>query len=532
MAFGILEDTRLEHVPGTALLQVEGISHMEGPPSRLKRGTGRNAHVVLVPQPSNDPNDPLNWPLWQRDLIFLLLSAVLAETFDVSFTKISLLTGYTLCAVGACGVFVSAVANKYGKRPVLLFSLSCSFAGTIWGGASNSYNSLLGARVLQGCGVAMFESVMFAVTGDLYFVHERGSRMSFLTIATTGLANTPAMLSGLATQNLGWKWVFWLLAIFVGIALVLVIFFGWETAYNREAIYNTDTSSTDNLQIIESMKRQDEASHIEEVAVPAASSPVGEEQLVGPRRSLWKRTIPFSGPYSDHDMLKEIARPFAILVNLVVLWSALIISFPTLWITVIAFVVAQIFSAPPFLLSTTEIGCLNAGPAIGGTIGCLMCMVFTDPASKWMAKRNNGIYEPEFRLLTMIPLFIFSMLGYFMFGNLIEKGVTPVASAVIWGIVYCGLAFSYVAVGSYMVDAYRDISIEVFIIGMVLKNFLFFGFLFFLNDWIAKWGPAKTFNTIGGLQAGICLSTVPLWIYSKRVRASYHANNLLKKLNI
>jgi MFS family permease len=169
----------------------------------------------------------------------------LVEEFDIDFTQVSLLTGYNLCAVGACGILISAFAHKYGKRPVLLFSVCCAFGGTLWGGAANSYNSLVGARVLQGFGVSMFESVMFSIIGDLYFVHERGSRVAFLTTAISGLANLPAMISGVITENLGWRWMFWLLAIFWGIAWVGVIFFGWETAYNRDPIYNVDTSSVD-----------------------------------------------------------------------------------------------------------------------------------------------------------------------------------------------------------------------------------------------------------------------------------------------
>lgn len=34
----------------------------------------------------------------------------------------------------------------------------CAFVGSIWGGAATSYNSLLGARIIQGFGVSMFES--------------------------------------------------------------------------------------------------------------------------------------------------------------------------------------------------------------------------------------------------------------------------------------------------------------------------------------------------------------------------------------
>jgi hypothetical protein len=31
-------------------------------------------NIVLVPQPTESPRDPLNWPLWRRDLIFLIFA--------------------------------------------------------------------------------------------------------------------------------------------------------------------------------------------------------------------------------------------------------------------------------------------------------------------------------------------------------------------------------------------------------------------------------------------------------------------------
>lgn len=173
------------------------------------------------------------------------MAIILIQEFGLSFTQVSLLTGYSLCATGAVGIFISALARKYGKRPTLLFSVTCAFVGTIWGGAAQSYESLLGARIVQGLSVAMFESVMFSVIGDLYFVHERGSRMAIYVTSNSGIANLPAMLAGKITTDLGWRWVFWLLAIFLGIAWVGVVLFGWETAYNRNEIYNIDTSSQD-----------------------------------------------------------------------------------------------------------------------------------------------------------------------------------------------------------------------------------------------------------------------------------------------
>lgn len=108
------EDKYLDQVPGTALLSDLGIVHghqvptfisffLFGRPSHkgskveileaanLKRGSGKNSHIVLVPQPSDDPNDPsvssypffkkilanvnirLNWPRWRKEACFWTL---------------------------------------------------------------------------------------------------------------------------------------------------------------------------------------------------------------------------------------------------------------------------------------------------------------------------------------------------------------------------------------------------------------------------------------------------------------------------
>ena len=73
MGLGVLEDTRLEHVPGTALLTDVVGPHGILDTSLLKHDKGRNSDVLLVPQPSRSPNDPLNWPLWKKDFMLFLI---------------------------------------------------------------------------------------------------------------------------------------------------------------------------------------------------------------------------------------------------------------------------------------------------------------------------------------------------------------------------------------------------------------------------------------------------------------------------
>ena len=89
---GNAEARGTDKVPGTGLLSDQGVVHGHkftiDEAKGLKRGTGKNAHVVLIPQPSDDPRDPcvvnfsnvlrltvtrLNWPKWKKDACFWTL---------------------------------------------------------------------------------------------------------------------------------------------------------------------------------------------------------------------------------------------------------------------------------------------------------------------------------------------------------------------------------------------------------------------------------------------------------------------------
>ena len=112
-------DHKLPHVPGTVLLNDEA-AHTDVT-AGLKHGTGRNAHIVLAPQPSEDPNDPLNWAQWKKEMnaLILLLGAmlnaatngpllnssivVIAVELNESITNIAVLGGYNLLAAGCIG---------------------------------------------------------------------------------------------------------------------------------------------------------------------------------------------------------------------------------------------------------------------------------------------------------------------------------------------------------------------------------------------------------------------------------------------
>ena len=174
MGLGILEDEKLEHVPGTSLLSESGwaTGHHNAIQERLTNqdveGLKHQGDVILVPQPSDSPNDPLNWPRWKKEMFTiaytygtgcggavgpLITSALvpLAEENNVALAKFSYLTSGVFCiSIGVSSIFCNSLAVKYGKRPLYLFSSILLFVSCFWAGSTRSVYSLTGARVLQG----------------------------------------------------------------------------------------------------------------------------------------------------------------------------------------------------------------------------------------------------------------------------------------------------------------------------------------------------------------------------------------------
>lgn len=59
MGLWVLEPKTTEPVPGTVHIRREHEKRLQDTVV-LKHGTGRHANLVLVPQPSDSPNDPLS----------------------------------------------------------------------------------------------------------------------------------------------------------------------------------------------------------------------------------------------------------------------------------------------------------------------------------------------------------------------------------------------------------------------------------------------------------------------------------------
>lgn len=68
------------------------------------------------------------------------------------------------------------------------------------------------------------------------------------------------------------------------------------------------------------------------------------------------------------------------------------------------------------------------------------------------------------------------------------------------------------------VDSYPNLAEEAFV-AINARNLLTFGLTYFVNDWLAKDGPLKVFNTLGAAFLAVCALTIPLWVFGKKIRS-------------
>ena len=82
MGLGVVQCNHLEHVPGTALLQDHGLGSLQSAEERASAAgyagvdpalLKHRGDLILVPQPSDSPNDPLNWSKGRKIVISCLI---------------------------------------------------------------------------------------------------------------------------------------------------------------------------------------------------------------------------------------------------------------------------------------------------------------------------------------------------------------------------------------------------------------------------------------------------------------------------
>lgn len=203
------------------------------------------------------------------------------------------------------------------------------------------------------------------------------------------------------TESLGSFRPFWWLNVGMVAASILLTIFGFpETKYHRappaEVIAHAQAKHgvTSSQEEETSEKSNARATAPDLVPVPTEA----RDPFLGrgyPSRQQWGLYQPSPDPVKT--VIKELWLPWKLFAFPIVEFAAFVVSWSCSSFLTLNLTQSEVFAAPPYNISSQNIGFMNFAILVGAMIGLATAGPFSDWVSKRLTLRNRGIREPEMR---------------------------------------------------------------------------------------------------------------------------------------
>ncbi|KAF2204296.1 MFS general substrate transporter [Delitschia confertaspora ATCC 74209] len=403
----------------------------------------RHGTVELDPLPTASDADPYNWPAWKKVTNLLLVAfhalmstfiaasiipayELIAEDLNVSLQRASYLTSLQIAIIGGGPLFWRPISTRFGRRPIFLISLIGTALFNIACARTESYGAMATCRAFAAFFICPASAIGSAVVVETFFKKERAKYMGIWTLMITLGVPLAPFIMGFVAHHIGYRWIYWILAMINGVQLLLYLFLGPETRYLRKGVAHNEP-------------------------------PIREEYFKFRRID----STPF--------VLKEFISPLRMAKYPCVLIPALAYAMVFLFGSVLLTVeIPQLF-AHKFHFNPQQLGYQFVGIIIGSLIGEQIGGYASD---KWMNRgsKNDGAARPapEYRLWLSYAGYLLTICGVIVFLVRIEQApeghwnVTPIVGA---AIAAAGNQVVTTVLITYAVDCYHEeaASIGVFI---------------------------------------------------------------------
>ncbi|MEM6847819.1 MAG: multidrug effflux MFS transporter [Pseudomonadota bacterium] len=121
-----------------------------------------------------------------------------------------------VAAFAAGHIFAGPLADRYGRRPIILGGLVIYSVAALVAAVADSYAMLLAARALQGLGAAGPRVVAVAVVRDRFVGRTMSQVMSFVLTVFIMLPVVAPTIGSVIAWVSDWRWVFGFLFVFGG----------------------------------------------------------------------------------------------------------------------------------------------------------------------------------------------------------------------------------------------------------------------------------------------------------------------------
>jgi MFS family permease len=506
-------------------------------------GLKKHGDIVLIPQPTDSPNDPLHWSFlrkyWHSLLVCFVTTLTAATSNDagaaqynenlelgISYGSFNTGAGVLFIGIGYWTLLISPIAWLYGRRLPYLIGMLLGVGGGIWFARGMNTNDAVWNQLLVGASESVAEANVQLSLMDLFFQHQRGSVLGAYVLSTSiGTYLGPLIASYIADSSLGWRWIGWFGAIISG-GTFLVLFFGLEETFFDRRAYVIDGVRNGSI-VDENTTVSDASNDLEEKlgndAVVRNRSMTDVEGETEKRKS-YRQRIAVITPAPNlrgtgfKQYYKRLYHTLRIFTFPAVLYSGLQWGAQDAWLTFYLTVEEDNWYGPPWNYSDAADGNMNIPCLIGAVIGCFYGGWFSDHFVRWMAKRNGGVFEAEQRLWLIFPTAFIFPIGIWIFGIGSNDGWS-------WPAPYVGLGFIGFGWGcagdlsmAYLMDAYPEMVLEGMVGVSVINNTIGMVFSFGASRWLAAESVQSVFIAIGVLAFVFMMTTVPMIIWGKACR--------------
>lgn len=535
----------LEELPGTRrLFDSEG--HMllttGGDDASLKK----HGDIVLVPQPTDSPNDPLHWSLprkiWHTALVCFVTALTAAtsndagsasdgfnEVLGIDYSYFNTGAGVLFIGIGYWTLLSSPAVHLYGRRLLYLFAMVLGLIGNLWFGFAKDASDTIWSQLFVGASESVAEALVQLSLMDMWFEHQAGAAIGIYVLATSIGTYMGSLIASYISQSfLGFRWVGYMGAVFSGGTFVLLYFGLEETAFDRArytTMHGLNVSERAAAAVTSesgALKEKNSVASNDGAATPDVERSATFAEPEKPKTYLQRIAIITPAPnlrgYGFQQYGRRLLHTLGVFTFPAVWYAGLQWGAQNAWLTFYLTVEQDTWYDAPWYYTDGEVGNMNIPTTIGAIIGCLVAGWGSDWFTLWYTRRKGGIMEAECRLWLMIlPTIVFPT-GMWLFGIGSGMGWS-------WPVPYVGLGFigfGYGCAGdlsmAYLVDAYPEMVLEGMVGVAVINNTIGMIFSFITSPWMDASGVTNTFVAAGVLAFAALASSAPMAWWGKKCR--------------
>ncbi|KAL4886800.1 hypothetical protein BJY04DRAFT_212777 [Aspergillus karnatakaensis] len=201
-----------------------------------------------------------------------------------------------------------------------------------------------------------------------------------------------------------------------------------------------------------------------------------------------------------------------------ILWSGLLYGANLALYSVINGTISMILGSAPHNFRPTMVGVAYLSPFLFGGAASIWAGKIADTLALRLAKRNNGVREPEHRLWGLLFSAPMAAGGMLMWGVGASQEAHYMVLIIGIGITTFGIVCASAISLAYAVDCFPQISGESFVSIMIIRNSIGFAFSYAITPWIEAMGLRDCFISVACISFFVTYTFLAVIVWGKSCR--------------